>query len=132
MSSKQPKVDPLPIKDMQSDVQIDVQPDVQTDEAIAADPPTQSEHHPLKTAIGAVSGGVLGALIGRGVAGKGGGTVGALAGAVAGGLLGDTVADDLIDLEQQAAEVLGEAPEENELPAHYSWEQLQALSKPQP
>ena len=123
MSSEQPKVEPLPIKDMQADPQ--------PDQEIAA-PSTRSEHDPVKTAIGAVSGGVVGALVGRGVAGKGGGAVGALAGAVVGGLLGDTVADDLVALEQKTAEVLGEAPGEDELPAHYSWEQLQALSKPQP
>ena len=81
--------------------------------------------------IGAVSGGVVGAVVGSTIGGKGAGMMGALVGAVAGGLLGDAAADDLIELEQRAAEVLGEAPTEEELPPHYSWEQLQALSKPQ-
>ncbi len=92
--------------------------------------PAQSEHHSLKTAIGAVSGGIVGAVIGRGIGGKGGGAIGAVAGAIAGGLMGEIAADDLIALEQQAAEALGEASGENELPAHYTREQLQALSKP--
>lgn len=91
----------------------------------------QSEHSALGGSIGAVSGGVVGAVVGNAIGGKGAGVMGAVVGAVAGGLLGDAAADDLIELEQRAAEVLGEAPGEDELPAHYSWEQLQALSKPQ-
>ncbi|MGB7414422.1 MAG: glycine zipper domain-containing protein [Thermosynechococcaceae cyanobacterium] len=99
-------------------------------------PPSQpdqdAEHHLLKTGLGAAAGGVTGSLLGRAVGGKRGGMMGAIAGAVAGGLVGDAVADNLVALEQQAAEMLGEAPGEDELPAHYSWEQLQTLSKPQP
>ena len=91
----------------------------------------QSEHSALGGSIGAVSGGVVGAVVGSAIGGKSAGVMGAVVGAIAGDLLGDATADDLIALEQRAAEVLGEAPEEDELPAHYSWEQLQALSKPQ-
>ena len=91
----------------------------------------RTKHHLRDASIGAVGGGVVGALVGRAVGGKQGGMVGALAGAVAGGLVGDAVGEDFSDLEQRAAEALGEAPHEDELPAHYSWEQLQALSKPQ-
>ncbi len=87
--------------------------------------------HTLETGIGAVSGGVVGGVIGSAIAGRKGGVVGAIAGAVTVGVLADANSDELKALEQQAAELLGEAPSEKELPAHYSWEQLQALSKPQ-
>lgn len=93
--------------------------------------PDSPEHHPIGTSISAAAGGVVGGLVGSAVGGKQGGVWGALAGAVVGGLAGDTVSADLIALEQQASELLGEAPGEDELPAHYSWDELQALSKSQ-
>lgn len=94
-------------------------------------PDVPLEHHPAATGIGVAAGGVVGGLVGSAIAGKQGGLWGVIAGAVVGGLAGDTVSEDLIALEQQAAEILGEAPSEDELPAHYSWDELQALSKPQ-
>lgn len=86
--------------------------------------------HAVEAGVGATSGGLVGAFVGSAVGGKRGGLLGAIAGALAGGIAGETLGDDLIALEQQAAEVLGEAADENELPTHYNWEQLQALSKP--
>ncbi len=105
----------------------DPQPNEESSPGLSA----QSKRHLLEASISAVSGGVAGALIGRAAGGKQAGIVGAVAGAVTGALIGDAVGDDLLALEQRAAEALGEAPEEDELPAHYSWKQLQALSKPQ-
>lgn len=102
----------------------------------AQNPPSQADLNPLAIGIGAAGGGAIGATIGTAVGGKKTGIVGAVAGAVTGALIGDAVAEDLIvedliALEQRAAEALGEAPSEHELPDHYSWQQLQALSKPQ-
>ncbi|WP_319422616.1 glycine zipper 2TM domain-containing protein [Pleurocapsa sp. FMAR1] len=92
----------------------------------------KSKHNALETGIGAVGGGVAGAAIGsKLIGGKTGAVVGAIAGAVVGGAMSDVVGEDLEQLEQKAMEVLGEAQGENEILAHYSWEQLQALSRPQ-
>lgn len=92
---------------------------------------SDATRHTVEAGIGAASGGAIGAIAGSAIAGKKGGLVGGLVGAIAGALVGETVGDDLIALEQQAAEVLGEAATESEPPAHYTWEQLQQLSKPQ-
>ena len=90
------------------------------------------KHNALETGIGAVGGGVAGAAIGsKLIGGKTGAALGAIAGAVVGGAMSDVVGEDLEQLEQKAMEVLGEAQGENEILAHYSWEQLQALSRPQ-
>ncbi len=92
----------------------------------------KQQHHSLETGIGAVGGGVAGAAIGsKLIGGKTGAVVGAIAGAVVGGAVGEVVGEDLEQLEQKAMEVLGEAQGENEILAHYSWDELQALSKPQ-
>ena len=92
----------------------------------------QSEHnHPLETGIGAAGGGVAGAAIGKLIGGKTGTAIGAVAGAVAGGAIANAVGDDLEALERKAMEILGEAPGEDKIPAHYSWDELQALSNPQ-
>ena len=90
------------------------------------------KHNALETGIGAVGGGVAGAAIGsKLIGGKTGAVVGAIAGAVVGGAVGDVVGEDLEQLEQKAMEIFGEAQGENEILAHYSWSELQALSKPQ-
>lgn len=91
----------------------------------------KSQRHALEAGVGAAGGGLVGALVGGAVGGKKGALLGTLAGAIAGGIAGETYGDDLIALEQQAAEVLGEASGEGRIPAHYTWEQLQQLSKPQ-
>ena len=92
---------------------------------------TPNDNHLLETGLGAAGGGVAGAAIGKSVGGKTGAVVGAVAGAVAGGIVGDVVADDLKAEEKRVAETLGIARGEDEILAHYSWEELQALSKPQ-
>ncbi len=92
----------------------------------------QPKHNALETEIGAVGGGVTGAAIGsKLIGGKTGAVVGAIAGAVVGGAVGDVVGEDLKELEQKTMEIFGEAQGENEILAHYSWSELQALSKPQ-
>ena len=92
----------------------------------------QPKHKALETGIGAVGGGVAGAALGgKLIGGKTGAALGAIAGAVVGGVAGEVVGDDLEELEHKAMKTLGEAQGENEILAHYSWEELQALSKPQ-
>lgn len=91
--------------------------------------PTKS--HPLATGLGAAGGGIAGAALGKSVAGK----VGAVVGGVAGAIAGSFAAESLVDLAEDANESLGLGlnadTKEIELPPHYSWEELQALSKPQ-
>ncbi|HEY9729973.1 MAG TPA: hypothetical protein V6D50_26285 [Chroococcales cyanobacterium] len=89
--------------------------------------------HPLATGLGAVGGGAAGAAIGDSVGGKVGAALGSVAGAIAGGILGNKVAGIA---EEAIAEIqpslgLGADTKPIELPRHYSWEELQALSKPQ-
>src|SRR5919202_948415 len=92
-----------------------------------------SDSHPIATGLGAVGGGAAGAAIGNSVAGKLGATIGSVAGAIAGGIVGNKVAG----LAQEAIEEiqpslgLGADTKPVELPRHYSWEELQALSQPQ-
>ena len=108
-----------------NDKQTSNQPDETTNSA------SQQPNHLLETGIGAAGGGVAGAAIGKLIGGKTGTVIGAVAGAVAGGAIADAVGDDLEALERQAMEILGEAPGEDKIPAHYSRDELQALSKPQ-
>jgi outer membrane lipoprotein SlyB len=91
----------------------------------------QQSSHALEQGLGAIAGGALGAAVGKGLGGNAKAAVGAIAGAVAGGLVGEALADDLQEKEQQAMQLLGLAADEGELPAHYSWEDLQQLSRPQ-
>ncbi|HEY9727363.1 MAG TPA: hypothetical protein V6D50_13015 [Chroococcales cyanobacterium] len=92
-----------------------------------------SDSHPIATGLGAVGGGAAGAAIGSSVGGKLGAAVGSVAGAIAGGILGNKVgglAQEAI-AEIQPSLGLGADTKPVELPRHYSWEELQALSKPQ-
>ena len=92
--------------------------------------PTEDEHqHPsIATKIGAIGGGVAGATIGHSlIGGKLGTAIGLVAGAVAGGVSGDKIAE----LAEPTIGVQLGNEEPGELPAHYSWGELQALSKSQ-
>ena len=91
----------------------------------------QKDNNLLETGLGAAGGGVAGAAIGKTLGGNKGAMLGAIAGAIAGGMVGEVVADDLKAEEQRVAETLGFAKGEDEILAHYSWEELQARSKPQ-
>lgn len=92
-----------------------------------------SNHHPLATGVGAAGGGVAGAVIGKAIAGKVGAAVGGVAGAIAGGMAGEAIAEVTEELLQETKPSLGLGADakEIELPDHYSWEELQALSQPQ-
>jgi uncharacterized membrane protein YebE (DUF533 family) len=91
--------------------------------------------HTIAKEVGAIGGGVAGVTIGNSVAGKIGATVGGIAGAIAGNIAGDAIAEFTEELLQETSPSfslgLGADIKAVELPAHYSWEELQALSKPQ-
>ncbi len=98
---------------------------------------TQStEAHPIATGLGAVGGGVIGAALGRSFDKKLGTAIGGVVGAIAGGIAGNAVAETseaVIDEVRPTMGLgLGADNKPIELPKHYSWEELQALSKPQP
>ena len=95
--------------------------------------PDSANSHPLATGLGAVGGGAAGAAIGDAVGGKLGAAVGSVAGAIAGGILGNKVAGIATEAiaELQPSLGVGANNKPIELPRHYSWEELQALSKPQ-
>lgn len=91
--------------------------------------------HTLAKGLGAASGGVTGATLGNSIGGKVGAAVGGIAGAIAGGVAGKAIAEFTEDLLQETSPSLslglGADTKDVELPAHYSWEELQALSQPQ-
>jgi outer membrane lipoprotein SlyB len=101
--------------------------------------PEESDHstsepnqtHPVAAGLGAASGGIAGAAIGKSMAGQGGAVVGGVVGAIAGKLAGETFADLAGEVKETLGLGLGADDKEVELPPHYSWEELQALSKPQ-
>ncbi|MEH1807169.1 hypothetical protein [Nostoc sp.] len=98
-------------------------------------PESSSNTHPITTGLGVVGGGIAGAAIGRSIAGKVGAAIGGVAGAIALGV----AANELVGYTEQLIEELqptvglglGADRKPVELPSHYSWEELQALSKPQ-
>ena len=96
-------------------------------------PNTTPEHpdHPVATGIGAVGGGVAGGAIGKAVGGRVGAALGAVAGAIAGGIVGNAVGELTEEVSQTLGLGLGANTKPIELPKHYSWDELRALSKPQ-
>src|ERR671932_209289 len=92
-----------------------------------------SNSHPIATGLGAIGGVAAGAAVGNSVGGKLGAALGTVAGAIAGSIVGNTIADvaqEAIE-EIQPSLGLGADTKPVELPRHYSWEELQTLSKPQ-
>lgn len=87
--------------------------------------------HPIATGLGAASGGIAGAAIGKAFAGRLGAAVGGVAGAIAGSIAGEALADFAEETNESLGLGWGADDKEVELPKHYSWEELQALSKPQ-
>ncbi len=85
--------------------------------------------------VGAVGGGILGAAIGKSVKGNVGAVIGGVAGAIAGGMATNAAANFTQELLQETQPSLslgwGADQKSIELPKHYTWEELQALSKPQ-
>ncbi len=96
---------------------------------------TASTAHPIATGLGAAGGGVAGATLGKSIGGKVGAAIGGVAGAIAGGIAGNNLAEmaqEALDELQPVINLgLGADTKPVELPKHYSWEELQALSKPQ-
>ncbi|HEY9604409.1 MAG TPA: glycine zipper domain-containing protein [Allocoleopsis sp.] len=109
------------------------QPSVQSQNQEGKSNQNSTNSHPLATGLGAVGGGAAGAAIGDSVGGKLGAAVGSVAGAIAGGILGNKVAEIATEAiaELQPSLGVGANNKPVELPRHYSWEELQALSKPQ-
>ncbi|MEH2381423.1 MAG: hypothetical protein V7K27_21460 [Nostoc sp.] len=91
--------------------------------------------HPLATNLGAVGGGVAGAALGRSIGGKMGAAIGVVAGAITGSVaakkLVEYAGEFIEELQPTIGLGLGANHKPIELPRHYSWEELQALSKPQ-
>jgi len=97
---------------------------------------TQTSHtHPIATGLGAAGGGVAGAAVGRSIIGGNvGAAIGGIAGAIAGGIAGNTVAEFAQEAIDEIQPTLGMGLGANdrpiELPRHYTWEELRALSTP--
>ncbi|MEH2120699.1 hypothetical protein [Nostoc sp.] len=94
-----------------------------------------TDSHPIVTSLGAVGGGVAGAALGRSIAGKLGAAIGGVAGAIAGGVAGNQLVayteEFIEELQPITGLRLGADHKPIELPTHYTWEELQALSKSQ-
>ncbi|MGH1393482.1 MAG: hypothetical protein ACRAVC_05525 [Trichormus sp.] len=91
--------------------------------------------HLIATGLGVAGGGIVGSVLGRSIGGKLGGAIGGIAGAIAGGFAGNKLVgygeEFIAELQPKISLGLGANDKPIELPRHYSWEQLQALSKPQ-
>jgi outer membrane lipoprotein SlyB len=99
-------------------------------EDLSADQPTSDVKPSTSSKVGAAGGAIAGAALGRSVAGRLGAVVGGIAGAIA----GSKAASPITNFAKEANDTLGleiGADREVEVPPHYSWEELQALSKPQ-
>ncbi len=96
-------------------------------------PNSPNDAHPIATGLGAAVGGIAGVALGKSVGGKMGAAVGGIAGALVGGIAANAVADVTFEAIHQVQPTLGLGADTKpiELPSHYSWEQLKALSKPQ-
>ena len=90
-----------------------------------------SKSHAIATGLGAAGGGITGAAIGKSVAGGLGAAVGGVAGAIVGSIAGEALAGLVEEADKTLDLGLGADKKDVELPRHYSWEELQALSKPQ-
>lgn len=94
----------------------------------------RSHTHPIATGLGAAGGGIAGAAIGRSIGGKVGAAIGGVAGAIALGVAANELAEYaeefIEELQPTVGLGLGADHKPIELPRHYSWEELKALSKP--
>ncbi|BAY09998.1 hypothetical protein [Calothrix sp. NIES-2098] len=97
--------------------------------------PMSSNAHPIATGLGAAGGGIAGAAIGRSIGGKVGAAIGGVAGAIAGSVAANELAEYaeefIEELQPTVGLGLGADHKPIELPRHYTWDELQALSKPQ-
>ncbi|WP_375515521.1 hypothetical protein [uncultured Nostoc sp.] len=105
------------------------QPQIQSQQ----DESEQTNSDPLATGLGVVGGGFAGAALGRSIGGKIGAAIGGLAGAITGGLAANKLAEYVEEFTEELEPTVGLGLGANhkpiELPSHYSWEELQALSK---
>ena len=96
---------------------------------------TTSQAHPIATGLGVAGGGVVGAALGRSIGGKVGAAIGGVAGAIALGVAANELAgyteQFIEELQPTVGLGLGADYKPIELLSHYSWEELQTLSKPQ-
>ena len=96
---------------------------------------SESSANPVATGLGATGGGIAGASLGNSIAGKVGAAIGGVAGAIAGGIAGNQIAEfaekAIDEIQPTLGLGLGANTKPVELPQHYSWEELQQLSKPQ-
>lgn len=102
------------------------------DKKLAHDQPPESiDRSPISIGIGAIAGGVTGAALGRLISGKAGVTVSGVAGAIAGSIAGNALVEFAETVIEEASSTLGLGADTKsvELPRHYSWDELQALSK---
>lgn len=99
------------------------QPQIQSQQ----DESEQIDSDPLATGLGVVGGGFAGAALGRSIGGK----MGAAIGGLAANKLAEYVEEFTEELEPTVGLGLGANHKPIELPSHYTWEELQALSKPQ-
>ena len=81
--------------------------------------------------VGAAGGAIAGAALGKSVAGRFGAVVGGIAGAIAGGKAAGSITSFAKEANETLGLEIGADQNDVELPPHYSWEELQALSKPQ-
>ncbi len=91
----------------------------------------QAKSHPIATGLGVTSGGIVGAALGNVFGGKVGTAVGGVAGAIAGSLAGNALAEFAEAVIEETSPTLGLGADTKpvELLRHYSWDELQALSK---
>ncbi|MEH2247786.1 glycine zipper domain-containing protein [Nostoc sp.] len=96
---------------------------------------TNPNTHTIATGLGAAGVGVVGAALGRSIGGKLGAAIGGVAGAITGSVVGNQLAEYVEEFTEELQPVIGLGLGANhkpiELPRHYTWEELQALSKPQ-
>lgn len=94
-------------------------------------PLEQAKSHPIATGLGVTSGGIAGAALGNVFGGKVGAAVGGVAGAIAGSIAGNALAEFAEAVIEETSPTLGLGADTKpvELLRHYSWDELQALSK---
>ncbi len=99
----------------------------------SSDRAMNAEHsrNPNATGIGAIGGGITGAVLGRLINGKVGAAVGGIAGAVVGSIASNALVEFAEAVVEETSPTLGLGANAKpvELPSHYSWDELQALSK---
>lgn len=112
-----------------------IQPQDKAEDEHEHSPSEATDSHRVATSLGAVGGGLAGAALGRSIiGGKVGAAIGGVAGAIAGGIAGNTLVDYAGEVTEEISPAvglgLGADTKPVELPRHYTWEELQALSKP--